>query len=282
MTSSSAPLPLPVRVLVKGASTVGWTSFMGGPRTDLGFPRVIEQSLLQSGRPAEVRTYSVPSERTKSTLRTWEYEMIGYSPDVVVLVYGHYETIHLFLPHWLETLCSNKRARSGPVRTPVRKHIIRPVWLLLAQLQSKLDRIVKPTIRGDRPRRVAADLEKLIKHTQELHSPLVYLFELLPPAHRYSDWFPGMAARIGVMNETLEDLVTRIDKPNVRYLRVSEIVDTLADGDLDIATPDGFHYSPAMHRAIGERLADDISAWADTQAHLRISGPRAVTDEQAG
>ncbi|HLY34123.1 MAG TPA: SGNH/GDSL hydrolase family protein [Jatrophihabitantaceae bacterium] len=282
MTSSSAPLPLPVRVLVKGASTVGWTSFMGGPRTDLGFPRVIEQSLLQSGRPAEVRTYSVPSERTKSTLRTWEYEMIGYSPDVVVLVYGHYETIHLFLPHWLETLCSNKRARSGPVRTLVRKHIIRPVWLLLAQLQSKLDRIVKPTIRGDRPRRVAADLEKLIKHTQELHSPLVYLFELLPPAHRYSDWFPGMAARIGVMNETLEDLVTRIDKPNVRYLRVSEIVDTLADGDLDVATPDGFHYSPAMHRAIGERLADDIAAWADTQAHLRISGPRAVTDEQAG
>jgi lysophospholipase L1-like esterase len=278
----TAPIPLPVRVLVKGASTVGWTSYMGGPRTDLGFPRVIEQSLLQSGRPAEVRTYSVPSELTKTTLRTWEYEMIGFSPDVVVLVYGHYESIHLFLPHWLETLCSNKRARSGPIRTPVRKHIIRPTWFLLARLQSRVDALVKPTIRSSRPRRVAADLEKLIKHTQELHSPLVYIFELLPPGSKYQSWFPGMTRRIAVMNETLEDLVKRIDKPNVRYLRVSELVDEYADGDLDIATPDGFHYSPRMHRAVGERLADDISAWADTQPHLRISGPRAVSDEQAG
>jgi hypothetical protein len=68
----------------------------------------------------------------------------------------------------------------------------------------------------------------------------------------------------------------------VRYFRVQELVDQYAGGDQDTATPDGFHYSPTMHRAIGQRLAEEIAAWADTQPHLRISGPRAVSDEQAG
>ena len=34
----SEPLPNPVRVIVIGASTVNWTSYMGGPRFGLGLP----------------------------------------------------------------------------------------------------------------------------------------------------------------------------------------------------------------------------------------------------
>jgi hypothetical protein len=37
----STPLPLPMRVLVKGASTVLWISGMGGPRKEFTFPRAL-------------------------------------------------------------------------------------------------------------------------------------------------------------------------------------------------------------------------------------------------
>lgn len=279
------PLALPIRVLVKGASTVGWLSGMGGPRTDFTFPRVLEQELLQQGRPVEIRTHSVPSERTKTTLRTWESEMIGFSPDVVVLVYGHYETIHFFLPWWLERHANSLKQRDGRLRQAYRRRILRPAWMTLAKLQAKADTVLDPTLRRNRPRQVAADLERLIGRTQEMHSPLVFVFELLPPAKRYRSWFPGMAARIDVMNRALAGVVDRIGRDNVRIVPVRAIVDEHAGGDLDVATPDGFHYSPRMHREIGSYLAEQVADWADTQPHLRLAGPRAVNskkDAQAG
>src|SRR4051812_30635165 len=279
------PLALPIRVLVKGASTVGWLSGMGGPRTDFTFPRVIEEELLQQGRPVEIRTHSVPSERTKTTLKTWESEMIGFSPDVVVLVYGHYETIHLFLPWWLERHANSLKQRDGRIRQAYRRRILRPIWMTLAKLQAKADTVLDPTLRCNRPRRVAADLKQLISRTQELQSPLVLLFELLPPAKRYRSWFPGMAARIEVMNRSLADVVERVGRDNVRLVAVPAIVDEHAGGDLDVATPDGFHYSPRMHREIGTHLAEQIAEWAETQPHLRVAGPRVVNrikDVQAG
>lgn len=279
------PLALPIRVLVKGASTVGWLSGMGGPRTDFTFPRVIEQELLEQGRRVEIRTHSVPSERTKTTLKTWEAEMIGFSPDVVVLVYGHYETIHFFLPWWLERHANSLKQRDGRLRQAYRARILRPVWMTLAKLQAKADTVLDPTLRRRRPRQVAADLERLIGRTQELHSPLVFVFELLPPAKRYQSWFPGMAARIEVMNRALAGLVDRVGRDNVRLVPVRAIVDEHAGGDLDVATPDGFHYSPRIHREIGRYLAEQVAEWADTQPHLQLRGPRPVAskpDAQAG
>lgn len=278
--TTPAALPLPVRVLVKGASTVGWLSGMGGPRSDFTFPRVIEQQLLAGGRPVELRTYSVPSEQTKKTLRRWQEEMIGFSPDVVVLVYGHYETVHLFLPRWLERHANSLRARPGRIREWYRASLLRPTWMALARLQARADTTLDPTLRAARPRRVAADLERLIGHIQELHSPLVFVFELLPPSQRYRSWFPGMARRIEVMNEALAGMVRSIDRPNVRFFRVGELVNKYADGDLGIATPDGFHYSVEMHRRIGVELAREIAEWADRQAHLQRpqDGPERQAD----
>ena len=265
------PLPLPIRILVKGASTVGVASPMGGPRTDFTFPRAIEAQLLADGRPAVVRTITVASERTKDTLRHWEREMMGYSPDVVILVYGHYETIHLFLPWWLERHANSLRARPGRIREAYRRSVLRPVWMALAKLQAKLDKTIDPTIRRSRPRRVAADLERLIGRIRFLHSPLVFVFELQPPARRYQSWFPGMTARMAEMNRELAALVERLDDPDIRYFRTSGLVAEHAGGDLDVATPDGFHYSPELHRVIGTELARQIADWADTQEHLKIS-----------
>ncbi|MCW2767681.1 MAG: hypothetical protein JWO11_3640 [Nocardioides sp.] len=262
------PLPLPIRVLVKGASTVNWVSWMGGPRTDFTFPRAIEAQLAADGRPSEVRAITMTSEQTRKILSTWQAEVLNFSPDVIVLVYGHYETIHLFLPRWLERHANSLKGRPRRLSMLYRERVLRPVWMMLARLQARLDKVLDPTIRRSRPRHVTADLERYITHVQKVGSPLVILFELLPPSERYRSWFPGMAARMEVMNAAIADLVTRVDLPNVRYFRVSELVDKYADGDPEVATPDGFHYSPMLHREIGVALAQQIEEWAVTQSHL--------------
>lgn len=263
-------VPLPIRVLVKGASTVNWLSGMGGPRTDFAFPRAMEEQLRAGGHDVQLQTISVASERTSTTLLRWEQEVLGFSPDVIVLVYGHYETIHLFLPRWLERHANSLKVRPRRLNALYRQHLLRPVWMMLARLQARLDAALDPTIRAGRPRNVAADLEKLIGHVQQVGSPLVFVFELLAPATRYRSWFPGMTRRIEVMNVALEQMVARVGKPNVRYFRTSDLVTKYADGDIDVATPDGFHYSPQLHRRIGEELAREVADWADTQPHLRL------------
>ncbi|HET8583838.1 MAG TPA: hypothetical protein VFL65_11350, partial [Jatrophihabitans sp.] len=175
-----------------------------------------------------------------------------------------------FLPWWLERHANSLRARPGRIREAYRRSVLRPVWMTLAKLQAKLDKTIDPTIRRSRPRRVAADLERLIGRIRFLHSPLVFVFELQPPARRYQSWFPGMTARMAEMNRELAGLVERLDDPDIRYFRTSGLVAEHAGGDLDVATPDGFHYSPELHRVIGTELARQIADWADTQEHLKI------------
>ena len=77
-----------------------------------------------------------------------------------------------------------------------------------------------------------------------------------------------MTARIAVMNEAIADTVARVDLPNGRYFRVLPLVEEHCGGDLEVATPDGSHFSPAMHRDIGTALAKKIGDWAETQPHL--------------
>src|SRR4051794_18043470 len=146
--------------------------------------------------------------------------------------------------------------------------------MTLAKLQAKADTALDPTLRRRRPRRGAADLERANGRAQGLQSPLGLLFELLPPAGRDQGWFPGLAARIEVMDRGLGGVVDRVGRDNVRIVPVRSIVEEQAGGDLDVATPDGFHYSPRIHREIGAHLAGQIAEWADTQPHLRLAGPR--------
>ncbi|MDN5894338.1 MAG: SGNH/GDSL hydrolase family protein [Nocardioides sp.] len=268
---------LPLRVLVKGASTVNWSSPMGGPRSDFTFPRALEQQLLDDGRSCQVQTITMTSEKTSTILSTWQKEILGYSPDVIVLVYGHYETIHFFLPRWLERHANSLKVKRRPWTRLYREKVLRPVWMTLAKLQARLDAALDPTTRRSRPRRVVADLEQYVEHVQQVGSPLIYCFELLPPTRRYQTWFPGMAPRMKVMNAAIEAMVARIGLPNVRWFRVAPIAHEVSGGDPEKATPDGFHYSPELHRAIGVALARDIEEWAGVQPHL---GPHSRQDQR--
>ncbi|WP_203336326.1 SGNH/GDSL hydrolase family protein [Nocardioides limicola] len=271
----SEPLPvgavqMPLRIVVKGPSTVNWTSWMGGPRTDFPFPRAMEEYFLAQGRPAELRVFTQPGEKAVTNLSTWQEELLGFSPDVVVLLSGQYEALHLFLPKWLERHANSLRGRPRRYVDFYRQHLLRPVWRVLSKIQARVDRIVNPNIRRRRPHRVVADLERYVTHVQKLGSPMMVFFEFLGPSARNKDWYPGYAARLEVMNDAIRQMVERLDQPHIIWFPVAEIVEEMYGGDLDLALPDGFHYTPELHREIGHRLGAVVAEWADTQPHLMV------------
>jgi len=266
---SRAPLPLPLRVLVKGASTVHTVSYMGGPRSDFAYPRATEAELYAAGVPAEVRCTAMASQRTKTAFKTWEQETFTWSPDVVVLTYGYMEIIHLFLPQPLERHANSLAARPGPIRTPYRT-ALHKVWKLLARVQQRLDRRV-PRLFMRRRLRAASDMFELVERIQMIGSPLVLIMELTPPGPPFRKWFPGLAERMELTNETLRDVVRRTNKPNVRFFPTNTVLAPLmAAGEV---VPDGGHYTPEAHRVIGAALAEEIRAWAEQERLIGTEQP---------
>jgi hypothetical protein len=265
------PLPLPMRVLVKGASTVVFIAEMGGPRSDFNFGRVIEAEILAAGRPAEVRVSGEPSYVSKYSLRDWERDILGWSPDVVIVHHGHYESIHLLLPRWIERHANSTRSRpGGRLRTFYRKKVVRKVWVSLAKVQSRADRRFNSLLFARKLRRVGTDVQGLIENLQTVGSPLVLVLEVVPPGRRWQSWMPGLAARTAFVNDALREGVRRVDRPNVRFVpTVDELAARLEPGEEP--TPDGGHYSARAHRVLGELLSREILEWAQTQPHLQVA-----------
>ncbi|KQV74410.1 hypothetical protein ASC61_05005 [Aeromicrobium sp. Root344] len=241
---------------------------MGGPRTDLGFPRAIEAELHAAGRPATVRNGAVLGQPTRHLVKEWQPEILQWSPDAVVILAGHYEAIHLFIPHWFERHANRvDRPTTGLQHLYFRK-IIRAVWKPLVTVQSKIDGPLGTRLLRRRIRRMNRDLEGYIAKVRTVASPLIFVLELLPPAGAHNNWFPGMSDRIAMVNQVNRELIERLDEPDIRFFPVRDIVEEVAGGDPLAATPDGFHYTPALHGAIGRRLGQEIESWAKSQPHL--------------
>jgi len=250
----------PWRILVKGSSPANWVSFMGGPATDLTYPRVVERELLLGGRNAVVRNLAVTSERVKTGLKNWERQVYPWSPDVVILNYGLFETVHLFLPQPLERHANSLRGRPGPVRHTYRRYALRPAWKALAVAQQRLDGRVPAAAFNRRAARFADDLTQLIGRIQMVGSPLVLLPEISGPGERWATWFPGIEQRIAMVNRAMSDAVSRVDRDNVRLFDTGAALAALVATGHDIV-PDGGHYTPQAHDAIGRAMAREIREW---------------------
>lgn len=264
----TGPLPLPVRVLVKGASTVVWMSEHGGPRSDFTYPRAIEAELLAQGIPATVDARARGGAASTHLLKTWENDVMAWSPDVIVLHIGHYECIHFLIPRWLERHANDLRRRPTRWRRRYRRRIIRPVYSTATKLQQRLDARFGARFATRRTRRVVTHAEEYIRLAQRIGSPLILVLELPPSGSRYARYFPGFPARIAAMNQALSDMVERIGLPQVSWVPNPPTF----DDDPDVVTPDGIHLTPKAHRMLGEHLADLIGEWTTTQPHLAHPG----------
>lgn len=257
---TNAPLPHPVRVVVKGSSLVVMVPDWNGEPGEYSMPRWIQNGLLDRGRPCELDNRGVAGERTRSALRHWETDVMASSPDAVVLGYAYYECIHGLLPHWLERHVNTFNGRTGPFRTRYRGWLLRPAWKVLAQTQRVLDARLGDRLFRRRARRIVHDYELLVSRTRTVApgSPTVFVLGLFGPGGKAGGWFPGMQARIDLMNRALVAMVTRFDSPGVRLVPVGELAAALDPGEDPV--PDGMHYSPRMRRIIGDWIAAEIDA----------------------
>lgn len=262
------PYQLPLRVLVKGASLAHDVSEFPQLREQFVFPRVIEESLLERGRAVEVWNPAVASEMASMGMRHWEPHVKAWEPDVIILTWGYYECVHLFLPRWLERHANSLKARPGPVRDFYRKRVLRPFWKTLAELQKALDTRIKARFFERRAKRIAYDVRHFIDKSRKVGRPLIVLLEFLEPNKRAQDWFPGMAARSVLVNREFRKLVDSYDD-HVVLLPVPEIAMTRSERDKEPAA-DGFHYNAEMHQLVGEALANLIEEWS--QQYPRLSG----------
>lgn len=257
---SLPPLPVPLRVLVKGASTVTWTSTRTPARSDLVYARVVEEQLLATGRPTEVHIDAMSAVRVWPILRTWEREVSNLTPDVIVLHYGHMECIHAVIPKWVERHARAQVERPGPIRERYRHLVVRPAWKILARGQQQIDRVLPLSAFRRRPRRVTALLERYIGHVSRFRRPLVLVMGLTAPADVWKPWFPGLEPRIEVMDAALKDMVARLDDPDVQFVEVwDEAEQWRARGEEPCA--DGGHYTPAFHRHIGTKVTAAVERW---------------------
>jgi len=261
------PIQLPLRVLIKGPSTVLYTSWMGGPRTDMVFSRVMEQQLLAGGRAAEVRNTGELGWPTKDLFKTWPEDIVQWSPDIVVMAVGHYETLHAILPRWLERLANREGRRPSVFQNLYYRIFARSVARVVMYLQRNVDR---PGLRRRRRiRRVIKDTAAYIKITERFGSPLFLILEIhTPTAAKRDTWFPGWPQRIKHLNDDLRQLVAELDSPDVRFVEITDMMDRFDDPTAEGLWPDGIHFIPEFHRAVGERLAGIAEEWASGQSHL--------------
>ncbi|HJR24705.1 MAG TPA: SGNH/GDSL hydrolase family protein [Acidimicrobiales bacterium] len=260
---------LPLRVLVKGSSTVVFVSWMGGPRADMAYPRVMEAEIRAAGVPVEVRVSALPAERIRTALRRWHREVLPWAPDVVVLHYGHADLIHLFLPRWLERHANTLGKRGGPVRSRYRRYVLRPVWIGLAKLQTAADRHLPRRLVTRRARKVVEDLDELIDRVRWVHRPLVLVPNLHPMGAQYRSWFPSIDLRMERMNELAASLVSRLDEPDIRVFDTRRhLLAVLSEGGDPV--PDGSHFTAEVHRAVGRAMGREVVEWAREQDHLRL------------
>lgn len=262
-------MPLPMRVFVRGASTVGWSGVMDGPRTDLGFPRVIERDLLASGQAAVVVSRTVGGMRTNTVLREWERDVVGFSPDAVVIMAVHYETLHVLWPQRLERHANSMTWAPRRLGTLYRKRVLRPAWRALVKLQTKLEDYVPDFWWRRRIDHAVADVAKAAAQMRRIASPLIILMEVPRPSAPGRYLFPRMPERVDYANRRLAELVARFGEDDVRLFRTNDAVEAYADGDREVALPDGFHFAPGLHEAVGHQLAEELASWAQTQPHLK-------------
>ncbi|WP_018161451.1 SGNH/GDSL hydrolase family protein [Smaragdicoccus niigatensis] len=268
-SDSRRPLPPPIRVLVNGGSTVVQQSTRANERPGLSLSRLIEAKLFAAGCPAIVHTEARPGGSSRTLLRTVDRDLVAWTPDVIILHTGHYESINLFIPRWFERHTMTTAARPTPIRSFYRHKVLRKVYGLVRRVQTQADKKSPTLLWRTELKHILAVTERYIQLAHRGGSPLVILVGTLPPAARFANPFPGMAERVELLNDGLRSLAESIALPDVVYLDTEALL--LGDGsDLEEVAPDGAHYTRDWNERLGAALSARILEWAEKQDHLQI------------
>lgn len=256
----------PVRILVKGSSTVSWISLVEPGRVSHAYPRALETAMQQHGWSTQVRVMSPLAASSLRILRDADDEIFAWDPDVIVLNTGHMETLHMVIPRAFARHVFTRTARPGLWRRAYRRSVLWAVYASATRIQARIEPMVAPWVFRRRRNKVIAHVNRYIEIAKGNGHPLVIVMGLTPPVLRVPE-FPGLVARLDMMNEAFRALVEQRADPSIAWFDPS---DALAPDELppEHVIGDGMHFTAKAHEAVGKRLADLVEAWAMQQPHL--------------
>ena len=181
----------------------------------------------------------------------------AHVPDVLIVHYGLNEYQPWLVPIWLiRHFLRQQDAVVRPARA-YRTHVSPRLWRQVRNFRRWAAPRVGLRTWQTTPGRFAGHLARLIQMARWELAPLVLVLDLDEPGELLEHFLPGVSTRREIFQRTLEQVVAQADDPDVRLVRVSAITSAMGAA----AMPDGMHYTAAAHRAVGERLAEEVIGW---------------------
>ena len=222
-------------------------------RSEGSYPEVLEERLRDAGFDATVTNRSRLFDLIHEGSRRYGAEIAPLHPDVVIFNYGVLE----LQPNVLPTALNRHLSKEIPGGRGLRRlwyHAAVPrLWPLARGWQRWAS--AKVGLRSWRlpPARFVAELDNLVRIARSTRA-LVLVVDVHEPGPRLDHFMPGITARWRRFEEELERFVASYQDPDVRLVRVSDIVDSLP-GE---GTADGLHLTVTAHARLGERLAAEV------------------------
>jgi lysophospholipase L1-like esterase len=231
-------------------------------RSEGSYVEVLADVLSGEGVPTVPHLVSQWFSFLVKQVRDYERTVRVHAPDVIVVQFGlnEYQPWLLPIPAIRHLMITNQ-AVTRTART-YRRLVAPRLWTAVREYRRHASGPVGQRTWQTTPRRFGRTLEQFLRNVRREGKPLVLVLDLDAPDDRLEHFLPGMRGRHAVFQEVLTHAVANLADPEVRLVRVSAITAALGAG----ALPDGMHYSPATHEAVGRALAEEVLTWLKARA----------------
>lgn len=232
------------------------------PATDRGegtYTEVLADLLAARGVPVVAHVEARWFDFLHRALREYPQRVRAHAPDVVVVQFGLNEYQPWLLPVWLVRHLLVRDAAVTRTARRYRRHVAEPLWRAVRGYRRRAAPLAGTWAWQTTPARFGGHLRRLLRLLRDEGHPLVLVLDLDPPGSRLEHFLPGLGTRHEVYRGVIEEAVRAEQDPQVRLVRVSEVIAALGDA----GTVDGMHYTPAGHRAVGAALAAEVVGWLE-------------------
>lgn len=262
--------PLSIVTLGNSVAVMQMGAVPGEPRRT--YSDVLADELNDAGVPATVALESKWFDFLKKAILQWEERVRPHRPQVLIVHYGLNESQPWLAPVWLVRHLLRKEESTTRLGRLYRQTLATWMWKSLRSFRKVAAPIVGTTLLQTSPRRFELSLRRLIHLANAERGCLVLVLDLNPPGGLLSHFLPGQDKRWelmqGVITSTVADVAST--SSNIRLVAASEICAGLDD---KAGLPDGMHFSPAAHEAVGKALSAEIQDWL---GYRRENKPRSV------
>lgn len=252
------PLARPLSVVVVGNSLAVLSIPQRTGREDGSYAEVLRDLLTDAGQPVVLHNEARWFDFAVHALRRYQETIRAGVPDVVVLQFGLNESQPWLLPvpvvrHFITNHTAVTRAAQL-----YRSRVVPPVWKSVRSYRRWASGKVGTRTWQTTPARFEGTMKALVRAVRYECRPLVLVCDVNTPGGVLTHFLPGMEERHAIVQDVLHRVVEDAADPEVRLVRTSDVVRELGERE---AMPDGMHYSPGGHAAVGRLLAVQIAGW---------------------